>query len=120
MTERRTAAPHPAYSIFTPANTTELERRLPSEPRPAPAPPAVPAALPQQVALDPALQRPFNERAQQAHEQRVARQLCRRLNAEGRCPGECVVSQLDRGVPLHQLSGLTAFDEEASGGGRPR
>jgi hypothetical protein len=49
-------------------------------------------------------------------EQAVARQLCRRLNVSGRCPGECVTSQLARGVPLRELRGLDAFEVPPDGG----
>lgn len=48
--------------------------------------------------------------------QAVARQLCRRLNTSGRCPGECVTSQLARGVPLRELRGLDVFEVPPDGG----
>lgn len=64
--------------------------------RPLVAPPSVTATPEQQDAI---------------REQIAARRLCGQLRASDRCPGECVTSQLARGVPLRELRGRNAFDE---------
>lgn len=68
----------------------------PAPRRPLVAPPLVAARPEQQTAI---------------REQIEARRLCGQLRASDRCPGECVTSQLARGVPLRELRGRDAFDE---------
>lgn len=68
----------------------------PAPRRPLVAPPIVTALPEQQAAI---------------REQIDARRLCGQLRASDRCPGECVTSQLARGVPLRELRGRDVFDE---------